>query len=374
MPPPPRPPPPSRLLRALRVRLHPLRPSKPQLSSSEPTSAAVATNASRSADLGLASESEVGFSDLSVDGFNNPEYTAAYKESMAAEAQVTSSNVEIISVVNPQEGMVRRRRLLRRLLQSNTLATAPASAPSEAFPDGETGVSEEVTGALGPAPSPSQNAVTCVVESEILILKQSPVLETFIATLETNVTAIFQNESIFQNITETSKVTGTIEIIEGAPWPPPPIPPEPLTSSPPPPLPSPSSAIEASDGNDGNDSVLESDWFLPVACGGGGLFLIGALGYGKRVFDRRNKVVQSVNDEDRDVDGGASFFTAQQDVQEGQSPHEDAPEVNTNSPGIDESGSLESLQSVQDLPQVRGGSQNSPTPSSPPAETEETST
>eukprot|EP00854_Cymbomonas_tetramitiformis_P011887 gene11887-14040_t len=156
-------------------------------------------------------ESEVGFSDLSVDGFNNPEYTAAYKESMAAEAQVTSSNVEIISVVNPQEGMVRRRRLLRRLLQSNTLATAPASAPSEAFPDGETGVSEEVTGALGPAPSPSQNAVTCVVESEILILKQSPVLETFIATLETNVTAIFQNESIFQNITETSKVHWAME-------------------------------------------------------------------------------------------------------------------------------------------------------------------
>ncbi|KAK3281569.1 hypothetical protein CYMTET_10644 [Cymbomonas tetramitiformis] len=171
-------------------------------------------------------------------------------------------------------------------------------------------------------PSPAQpNArrlsqvddVICLVESETLLLEESPVLETFLAKIELNTSEIFQAAPLLAHITKKGVVTETIRVIEGAPRPPPPLPPSPQPPLPPPPSPrhpNPSILTTASTLAASLTATFPATvhwrprivggggayWVIPVAACAGGLLLLGGGYFAKRMYDKK-KTLQSVEPE-----------------------------------------------------------------------------
>ncbi|KAK3237142.1 hypothetical protein CYMTET_52763 [Cymbomonas tetramitiformis] len=87
----------------------------------------------------------------------------------------------------------------------------------------------------------SSAKTSCVVDSEVTMLQDSPYLDGFVDKVNNNATDLFKDDRVLSNITVEGVVTELKISLEGAPWPPPPPlpPPSPLPPPPPPPRPPP---------------------------------------------------------------------------------------------------------------------------------------
>lgn len=122
----------------------------------------------------------------------------SFVASLAAEAQVQHEQVSIVSVTAGKQASARR-----------SLAQDSSAESS------------------------------CIVDSEVTMLQDSPYLNAFVDTVNNNATVLFKDDPVLSNITVEGAVTELKTSLEGAPWPPPPPPPLPPPSPSPPPPPPP---------------------------------------------------------------------------------------------------------------------------------------